>query len=153
MKIVNDYMSLSHTQLREALFTTVTSGSETAQMKKELKDFYSVLSLEELRAKASKLSVLYMPDDILPAQKTQRWSKERHIAAKKVPIIPTIQVKSEVTDWEAQTTLLSYSFVKDVVVIAPGALGVNIAGVQVVGELKTNRALRRMGYKGTVIYG
>jgi len=152
MTIISDISRLNKEQLIDALMYTRVVDS-TYRTRSDIKAYYSMLSLEELQQKASEL--LFKEDRTLTSVLEM---KRRQILIDKVkyvaPIV-IINVESVVKSTRtAQQELIAElqikRWVKDVVEVCNGVVGVKLRD----DKKKTIKAIvRRVGFKGDIIYG
>jgi len=159
--IIKDPKLLSHDDLIEALVYTNCSCNSTAEMRNDVRNYYKLLSREELEAKIS--GVLYKEDKGLPVTMLELKRREIEIERYK-PIRQRRSISSDVdimyisrvTPLESfQTELLGKSWVRDAVMIAPGVIGIRleVGKTKEKYDNKIKQIAIRCKFEGDILYG
>jgi len=158
--VVTEIDKLSRDDLVEALVYTNCTGHELSTTRQEIRKYYNLLSVEELKVKASKGQLLY-PDK--PTKLDARETKRRELEIEKnkrperKPVVKdfnvTIHVRQSLED-QLIAELLYRSWIEDAVEVAPNVIGIKFNMLDLeLGKKRVKAIARRVGYKGDIIYG
>lgn len=167
MVVVNDIDKLSIDELIEALVLTRTCEDTT--ITNDLRSYYKLLSLDELKAKAAE-GVLYCEEK--PVQTTERELKRREIQlnqfqkklieqARRKPMsyvyVPLGLGKPGYNSKQHDmiTELFIKKWIRDAVDIAPNVIGVRFEAdmPREKGKKRVAKIAVRIGFTGEVVYG